>query len=362
MASTYSTHLRFELMATNEKLNTWGPIADTQFTLIDEALAGHTTVAMANGNYTLSTSNGTADESRSMFLLCTGTNTAIRTLNLPAYAKTYIIRNATTGGFAINITRGSSTITLANGDTVLVYCNGTVIYQIGYANSEIRGLFSSQEIDSPLVQASDEGDASAPTIGWSDDVNTGFFLAAPNELGVACEGVEVFRFRTGSMLVGQDEDINPDSNSRTGIALQPEGYIVASRDNGAAGYFKRSNSGSLVKFFRGENEIGDISVTGFAVAYNTTSDHRKKKHVATLDDVSNIIDGVRPVSFQWRVDNSHDIGFIAHELQEHLPGAVSGEKDGQDFQQVNMMKLIPVLVAEVKSLRQRVAELEKQVL
>jgi len=45
------------------------------------------------------------------------------------------------------------------------------------------------------------------------------------------------------------------------------------------------------------------------------------------------------------------IGFIAHELQEHFPTAVSGEKDGEKMQSVNYSELVPVLVKEVQELK-----------
>jgi len=55
---------------------------------------------------------------------------------------------------------------------------------------------------------------------------------------------------------------------------------------------------------------------------------------------------------------------IAHEAQEVAPYAVSGEKDAVDkdgkpiYQQIDVSSLVPLLIAEIQSLRQRVAELE----
>ena len=43
-------------------------------------------------------------------------------------------------------------------------------------------------------------------------------------------------------------------------------------------------------------------------------------------------------------------GVIAHELQEILPYAVFGEKDGKQIQQVDYSKIVPVLVQAIKEL------------
>ena len=53
------------------------------------------------------------------------------------------------------------------------------------------------------------------------------------------------------------------------------------------------------------------------------------------------------------------MGFIAHELQEHFPFLVSGEKDGPTNQSVNYIGLIALLTKEIQELKQRVLTLEE---
>jgi hypothetical protein len=56
---------------------------------------------------------------------------------------------------------------------------------------------------------------------------------------------------------------------------------------------------------------------------------------------------------------------VAHEAQEVAPYAVSGTKDEMNadgtpkFQQIDVSSLVPLLLAELQSLRARVAQLEK---
>ena len=56
-----------------------------------------------------------------------------------------------------------------------------------------------------------------------------------------------------------------------------------------------------------------------------------------------------------------DMGLIAHELQESYPFLVNGEKDGQEYQSVNYTGLIPLLIKEVKWLKNELSQLKQQI-
>jgi hypothetical protein len=62
----------------------------------------------------------------------------------------------------------------------------------------------------------------------------------------------------------------------------------------------------------------------------------------------------------WKADGSKGVGFIAHEVQEISPGSVTGEKDGEQMQamEYGSAEFIANIVAELQSLRARVAQLE----
>jgi hypothetical protein len=81
---------------------------------------------MSDADYTLSNTNGAADEARNPVLVVTGTNNAVRDIIAPLVNKQYLIINSTTGGQSIRI-RGASgfTVTIPNGTKVPVYCDGT---------------------------------------------------------------------------------------------------------------------------------------------------------------------------------------------------------------------------------------------
>jgi hypothetical protein len=88
------------------------------------------------------------------------------------------------------------------------------------------------------------------------------------------------------------------------------------------------------------------------------SDYRIKTDIIPLCDTDFTVDSLNPVFYHNIVSKTNDIGFIAHELQEHLPFLVNGEKDGEQYQSVNYNGLIGLLVSEIQSLKKRVSQLE----
>jgi hypothetical protein len=127
MPSTYSPNLRIELIASGEQANTWGLTTNNNLgALIEQAISGETSIVMADANVTLTALDGAVDQSRSMILNITGTNTAIRNIIAPAVNKLYVVANNTGGGFAIGIQTASGTTTLIpSGGSAVLWCDGT---------------------------------------------------------------------------------------------------------------------------------------------------------------------------------------------------------------------------------------------
>ena len=51
---------------------------------------------------------------------------------------------------------------------------------------------------------------------------------------------------------------------------------------------------------------------------------------------------------------------MAHELQEVVPNAVSGEKDAEEMQGVDYSKIVPLLIKSIQELEARVKTLENK--
>jgi hypothetical protein len=102
---------------------------------------------------------------------------------------------------------------------------------------------------------------------------------------------------------------------------------------------------------------------GGLVAYNVTSDYRAKDIIGSVTNSGKVIDSVPVYMGKMKGATQERPMFIAHETPEY---AHTGEKDAKDadgkpvYQQMDASTLIPVMWAEIQSLRQRIATLENK--
>ena len=134
MASTYTTSLRIEKPGTGEQSGTWGATVNTSYDLMEKAVAGYLSIAMADANVTLTTANGSSDQARNAVIELTGTNTATRECIVPAVSKVYVIKNSTTQSVTVK-TSGGTGPTILTGKTSIVYCDGTNANLVGVAET-----------------------------------------------------------------------------------------------------------------------------------------------------------------------------------------------------------------------------------
>jgi hypothetical protein len=123
-----------------------------------------------------------------------------------------------------------------------------------------------------------------------------------------------------------------------------------------------------IKFTENGTERGSITSNGTITTYNTTSDYRLKTVIGPVANAGQRIDALQPVEYTWNADGSRTRGFLAHQFQEVYASSVSGTKDAVDAEgkpvyqamQASTSEVIADLVAEIQSLRARVAALESQ--
>ena len=96
-------------------------------------------------------------------------------------------------------------------------------------------------------------------------------------------------------------------------------------------------------------------------SFNATSDYRIKQDIHEILQETTV-DKLNPVTYKNTLTGKQDMGFIAHELQEHFPFLVSGEKDGPTNQSVNYIGLIALLTKETQDLKKEIQELKQRVL
>ena len=87
------------------------------------------------------------------------------------------------------------------------------------------------------------------------------------------------------------------------------------------------------------------------------SDYRIKSNITDLDDQFTV-DHLRPVFYNNEMTHGMDVGFLAHEVQEHYPFLVHGEKDDTNaYQSLNYNGLIGILVKEIQDLKKQIQRL-----
>jgi hypothetical protein len=133
-----------------------------------------------------------------------------------------------------------------------------------------------------------------------------------------------------------------------------------------ARFYNTSGQGTI-RFVDGLNVTkGSIVWDSTLTVYNTTSDYRLKTVVGSVTGQGERIDALQPVEYTWKENGTRTRGFLAHQFQEVYAGSVTGSKDAVDaggkpvYQQMqaSTSEVIADLVAEIQSLRARVAALE----
>jgi hypothetical protein len=171
----------------------------------------------------------------------------------------------------------------------------------------------------------------------------------------------------GNVLLGTT-NTDPTLNRVNGVVVRGNAGILMRTPSGFSEFGLSVTSGIHV-YFTSDNGTarvygGNISTNGSTTAYNTTSDYRLKESVQPLVGGLARVNALKPSVYKWKSDGSTGEGFLAHELAEIVPIAVTGEKDAVkkdgsiEAQGVDLSKLVPILVTAIQELTARVQTLE----
>jgi hypothetical protein len=123
--------------------------------------------------------------------------------------------------------------------------------------------------------------------------------------------------------------------------------------------YSTTNGSNFFAFFAaGGSQIGGVTqATSTTVAYNTSSDYRLKENVTPLANGLTKVMALKPCHWTWKTYADYGEGFIAHELAEVCPNAVTGQKDAVDadgnpkYQGVDTSFLVATLTAAIQELK-----------
>jgi hypothetical protein len=121
-----------------------------------------------------------------------------------------------------------------------------------------------------------------------------------------------------------------------------------------------------VHFRNGNGGVGGINTSGTATAYVTSSDYRLKENVDYTWDATTRLKQLKPARFNFISDDTNTLvdGFMAHEVSNIVPEAITGAKDAVDadnnpeYQGIDQSKLVPLLVKTIQELEARITALE----
>jgi hypothetical protein len=190
---------------------------------------------------------------------------------------------------------------------------------------------------------------------------------APDAFELLSSGKRVTAFSfQGALALGQIQqastgvvlDVFGQSIFRSNTYIYPGGLAIgkplACNVNG-----ELDVSGNILtnNIFASGQGIFNGSIT--AAQYLTSSDSNLKTNVTTYFAGGNAWSSLRGVRFNWLSNGKEDIGFIAQELQQVVPEAVSVNEEGRLY--IDPTKVIPLLVETVKDLKAKYLSLEERV-
>jgi len=165
--------------------------------------------------------------------------------------------------------------------------------------------------------------------------------------------------------------VNSSSTSGTGMNIDNSGQIIIKSLASATSTFEHNKvnyaSGTVsYQTFRVDGVIvGSITSNGTNTNYAISSDYRLKENFAPIQDALTRVAAIPVYRFNFKSNPTKTVdGFVAHELADHVPEAVVGEKDAVDadgnpkYQGVDQAKIVPLLTASIQAVIKRLEDLE----
>jgi len=167
----------------------------------------------------------------------------------------------------------------------------------------------------------------------------------------------------GNVRIGQDTVNWPgNGNATTGVTIGGEGRISASYNGDHV--WNRNSDGILMSWRRSGGEYGSVSVSSTSgTTYNTSSDIRLKTDINPIEDSVEKVRAMNPVLHKWKNNISADAvhGFIAQEMQEVIPEAVTGDPNSEDMMSMDYGRITPVIVAALQNALKEIDELKTRI-
>ena len=201
----------------------------------------------------------------------------------------------------------------------------------------------------------------------NNDGSKNFYIRERSEDGSTTNAVRMEIDNNGVVKVNNRIIVDADVNSSSKINAEFGG----NSENGQ--YFNDKDGASharYIGFERGGTLIGQIKRDGTNdnISYVTSSDYRLKDGVVNKTDGIEKIKLLKPRKFYWKSNPDKTLvdGFLAHEVSDIVPEAISGTKDDVDEndkiipQGIDQSKLVPLLTAALQEAITKIETLETE--
>ena len=263
------------------------------------------------------------------------------------------------------------TLAVANGGTGVTVSTGTVAVVLSTSPTLITPILGAATATSI---ANGLGLVGTPSYTFTGDLNTGMWSPAADTVAVSTAGAECLRIGSdGNVLMGTSSSIfsgsvrleikAASSNHATFAQVDQAAFVPYIAHNTATAGDNNFMAFGTEAAYTGRGGISYNRTAGL-VSYNTTSDYRAKEVFGPIETSGATIDSLKVYTGKMLGATQSRPMLVAHEAQAVAPYAVTGEKDAVNedgtphYQQMDVSALVPLLIAEVQSLRARVAQLE----
>ena len=236
-------------------------------------------------------------------------------------------------------------------------------------------------------------------LNFAEDGSRG--VISPMEAGSLIDdsvylGSSTYRFK--DLYLSSDVFVNKTTKtaSGSGIVLDGNGFAYFVRDSGVQLLLGNDDTSGAsqesIRFVRNSSDVGSIDTTSTATSYNTSSDYRLKENVDYDFNALDRVAQLKPARFNFIADADTTVdGFIAHEVQDIVPEAITGEKDAvkeeeyeitpavldddgnvvtepvmgtrevPEYQGIDQSKLVPLLTKAIQEQQEQIESLKSEI-
>jgi len=125
MTSTYTSNLGIEKPATGDQSGTWGDTTNTNFDIVDRAIAGVGSITLSGTSHTLTTTDGSLTDGMFRVLVLAGSPTGTNTITISPndQDKFYLVKNGS-GQTAVFSQGTGANVSIPNGGADIIFADG----------------------------------------------------------------------------------------------------------------------------------------------------------------------------------------------------------------------------------------------